>query len=208
MKYILVALFTVWLCTDLWGVQSHAELDPDLDTLCAWLPGMYYNTEQHHRDTSVPLVHLSIVKIWPERTGGCFYQVQLMHVGAKAPLLAWIMHVRRVEEGMIECLLYASAEADSPQNTLLGCEWYLQATGESFVGGSHGYACAPEPTITYLTTEVEVRSFGIRLLMQGFDANHRRVWGVADKPILFVREETIPASNSPESDLIGVPGKE
>jgi hypothetical protein len=91
-----------------------------------------------------------------------------------------------------------------------GCEWYLQATGKSFVGGTHGFACAPTGEVAFTIVEVDVRSFGIKLLELGFNAKREVVLGAPDTPLLLERaaDADLPPQEPDAKEILEViPGK-
>ena len=111
-----------------------------------------------------------------------------------------------VEEGMIESIIYAipgdsafiGAYEDldkfddiSPDDLKqrIGCEVYLQATGESFIGGTHGTACRSDLAgASYATSKVKIFADKIISWDQGFNSSDEQVWGAEKGGYWFFRE--------------------
>ena len=159
--------------------------EEDLDTLVRWMVGDFVNSMQHQRDTTVPLMKLEIrgldsTSILERRLDIVMYSVAETTIDT----LHWYMQIHRLEEGMIECKPFDSS---SMNKSMVGCEWYLQYSGSSFLGGSHGYACSSISNVAYVTTEIEIRDFGVKIWVRGYNANREQILGPTKGPLLFGR---------------------
>lgn len=162
--------------------------EEDLDTLVRWMTGDFVNSMQHQRDTTVPLMKLEIRELDSTSAGDRRLDI-VMHSIAETAIdsLHWHMQIHRLEEGMIECKPFI---VPGQNTSMVGCEWYLQYSGSSFLGGSHGYACTSIPNVAYVTTEIEIRDFGIKIWVRGYNSNREQIFGPTKGPLLFGRAIT------------------
>ena len=181
--------------------------DEDLDSLLAWMDGDFSSARHHRHDSSYLDIDLHMKRIWSDRTDGAwFYVEQAMAETPSAPYRQRIYCVRRVEEGMLESIVYELPDPRAvigawSDPTLLGelrpedlkqrrgCEVYLQATGVSFVGGTHGTACRSALNgASYATSEVVIMADRIVSWDRGFSAAGEQVWGAEKGGYYFFRE--------------------
>lgn len=201
-------------CTLLWcapqltrGQSTPPKSDPDFDTLVVWMEGSFSSAQQAQRDSQYFHVDLHMARIWKQRTDGAwFYVEQAMGNKPEAPYRQRVYHVQRIEEGMLESIVYEIADPRSvvgawqtpslfdaltPQSLKLrrGCEVYLQATGESYVGGTHGTACRSDLNgASYATSEVVIMADRIESWDRGWSATDLQVWGAKAGGYIFLRQ--------------------
>ena len=189
------------------SAQRPPKGDPDYDTLLVWMEGSFSSERQSKLDTAYFDIRLHMKRIWRDRSDGAwFYVEQSMASAPDKPYRQRIYRIQRVEEGMLESMVYVLPDpasvvggwqdtarfADlSPDKLTLrrGCEVYMQATGDSYVGGTHGTACASDLRgASYATSEVTL--FFDRLLSwdRGFDASSTQVWGATKGPYIFFKD--------------------
>lgn len=181
--------------------------DEDLDSLLSWFDGNF-SSEQHSRyDSSYLDIDLHMKRIWQDRTDGAwFYVEQALATAPDKPYRQRVYRVRRVEEGMFESVVYALPNPDSvvgawkeperlgdltPEGLRQrrGCEVYLQATGLSFTGSTHGTACRSDINgASYITSEVAIMPDRIVSWDRGWNAANEQVWGADKGGYHFFRE--------------------
>jgi len=193
--------------TALPGGAQTTKRDEDLDSLLTWMEGDFSSERQSRADTTYLHIELHMKRIWTDRTdGGWFYVEQAVASKPEAPYRQRIYHVNRVEEGMFESVIYELPDPKSaigawrdpsllddlePDALRLrrGCEVYLQATGESFIGRTHGTACRSDlQGASYATTEVEIRAQGMLSWDRGWSAADEQVWGAVKGGYVFLRK--------------------
>lgn len=191
------------ICSHVFMVGTSAASDADLDSLHTWMQGTFSNARQAERDTSFRHVQLRMVRIWKDRTDGAwFYVEQALATTLNAPYRQRVYNVKRVEEGMIESVVYTIKD---PQKWIgldptagdmgiddivlkFGCEVYLQYDGTSFTGSTHGAACKSDLNgASYVRSDVRVTSVGIHSWDRGFDHEGKQVWGSTTGPYAFLR---------------------
>jgi len=144
-----------------------------------------------------------MVRIWKDRTDGAwFYVEQALASTLNAPYRQRVYNVQRVEEGMIESVVYTIKDAQkwvgldptagdmSIDDIALkfGCEVYLQYDGTSFTGSTHGAACKSDlHGASYVRSDVRITSVGIHSWDRGFDFEGKQVWGSTAGPYAFLR---------------------
>ena len=181
--------------------------DEDLDSLLSWMEGDFSSARHHQHDSSFLDIDLHMKRIWHDRTDGAwFYVEQAVAANPTAPYRQRIYRVQRVEEGMLESIVYELPDPkgaigawqdvtrlDELQPDALkqrrGCEVYLQATGVSFVGGTHGTACRSALNgASYATSEVVIMPDRIVSWDRGWNASGTQVWGAETGGYHFFRE--------------------
>ena len=181
--------------------------DEDLDSLISWLDGDFSSERHAQYDSSYYDIDLHMKRIWRERDDGAwFYVEQSMASKPQAPYRQRVYRVQRVEEGMFESIVYELPDPASVVGawydlTLLGelqpedlrqkrgCEVYLQATGKSFVGSTHGTACRSALNgASYATSEVTIMPDRIISWDRGWSATDKQVWGAEQGGYHFFRE--------------------
>lgn len=191
------------LCTLFTMVGTSSASDADLDSLNRWMEGTFSNAWQAERDTSFRHVQLRMIRIWKDRTDGAwFYVEQALATTLNAPYRQRVYNVKRVEEGMIESVVYTIKDpqkwigldptvGDMSLNDIVlkfGCEVYLQYDGSSFTGSTHGAACKSDLYgASYVRSDVRVTSVGIHSWDRGFDHEGKQVWGSTSGPYAFLR---------------------
>lgn len=71
-----------------------------------------------------------------------------------------------------------------------GCEVYLEWIDDHFEGSTRGNGCSSSLAgASYATSEVYMTATEIRSWDQGFDASDVQVWGAADGPYEFIRQD-------------------
>lgn len=182
--------------------------DEDLDSLVKWLSGSFSSQRQSAVDTAYFHVDLHMGRIWNDRTDGIWMIVeQAMAKSPQAPYRQRVYNIKRVEENMIELIVYAwkdpkrviggwkdaSLVADlSPADLTLrrGCEVYLQRDEFKFLGGTHGTACSSDIRgASYATSEVQIADKIIASWDRGYAATGDQVWGAVKGPYYFLRQK-------------------
>lgn len=205
--WILAAVLLATLVGTLPSQAQSAKRDEDLDSLLSWMDGDFSSERQARFDTTYLHIELHMKRIWVDRTdGGWFYVEQALASRPDAPYRQRVYHVNRVEEGMFESVIYELPDPNgaigawqnpdlldnlSPEELQLrrGCEVYLQATGESFIGRTHGTACRSDlQGASYATTEVEIRAQGMLSWDRGWSAIDEQVWGATKGGYVFLRK--------------------
>lgn len=195
--------FVLLLCTMVVVVGTSTAADSDMDSLYRWMEGTFSNASQAERDTSFRHVQLRMVRIWKDRTDGAwFYVEQALTTSLSAPYRQRVYNVKRVEEGMIESVVYTIKD---PQTWVgldrtagdmsfddialkFGCEVYLQYDGSTFTGSTHGTACKSDlQGASYVRSDVRVNSVGIHSWDRGFNHEGKQVWGSTAGPYAFLR---------------------
>lgn len=180
--------------------------DPDYDSLVVWMEGSFSSAEQAAADSQYFHVDLHMRRIWQDRTDGAwFYVEQAMASAPEAPYRQRIYHVQRIEEGMLESIVYELRNpaavvgwwrepgrfSDISTQDIIkkrGCEVYLQATGVSFIGGTHGTACRSDLRgASYAVSEVTITADRIISWDRGFSARDEHVWGARSGGYVFRR---------------------
>lgn len=189
------------------SAQRKDKGDPDLDTLLVWLEGSYSSARQAKLDSSYFDIRLHMKRIWRHRTDGAwFYVEQAVATSLDKPYRQRIYRVQRVEEGMLESIVYTFLDPSAvvggwqdttkfdgltPEQLVLrrGCEVYMQATGESYVGSTHGTGCRSDiQGASYATSEVTLYFDRLLSWDRGFNAANEQVWGAKKGPYVFFRE--------------------
>lgn len=205
--FLFVLLAVLFCTTTDVAAQRPPKGDPDLDTLLVWLEGSFSSARQAKLDSSYFDIRLHMKRIWRDRKDGAwFYVEQAMATTPDKPYRQRIYRVQRVEEGMLESIVYTFLDPSkvvggwqdttvfeglSPDNIALrrGCEVYLQATGESYVGSTHGTACRSDiQGASYATSEVTLYFDRLLSWDRGFNSANEQVWGAKKGPYVFFRE--------------------
>lgn len=204
---MLLLLVAVPLAMVMVTVKAMAtEPDPDFDSLVVWMEGSFSSAQQAAADSQYFHVDLHMTRIWRDRTDGAwFYVEQAMGSTPDAPYRQRVYHVQRIEEGMLESIVYELRAPDAvvgawkdpsrfddltPKQLVLrrGCEVYLQATGTSFIGGTHGTACRSDLRgASYASSEVTIMADRIVSWDRGFNAADEQVWGARAGGYVFLR---------------------
>ncbi|MBU3678796.1 MAG: hypothetical protein FGM32_04210 [Candidatus Kapabacteria bacterium] len=185
-----------------------AAADEDLDSLVKWLSGSFSSQRQSTVDTAYFHVDLHMSRIWNDRTDGIWMIVeQAMATSPQAPYRQRVYNIKRVEENMIELVVYAWKDAKrviggwkdpslvadlSPVDLTLrrGCEVYLQRDEFKFLGGTHGTACSSDIRgASYATSEVQIADKIIASWDRGYTAKGDQVWGAVKGPYYFLRQK-------------------
>ncbi|MFM8770473.1 MAG: chromophore lyase CpcT/CpeT [Candidatus Kapaibacterium sp.] len=207
-RIITMGLSTSLLMFSLSASTLHAADDEDLDSLVKWLSGSFSSQRQSTVDTAYFHVDLHMNRIWNDRTDGIWMIVeQAMATSPQAPYRQRVYNIKRVEENMIELIVYAwkdskrvigawkdvSLVADlSPSDLSLrrGCEVYLQRDEFKFLGGTHGTACSSDIRgASYATSEVQIADKIIASWDRGYTAKGDQVWGAVKGPYYFLRQK-------------------
>jgi len=181
--------------------------DQDLDSLLSWFDGNFSSKRHSQYDSSYLDIDLHMKRIWTDRTDGAwFYVEQALATAPEKPYRQRVYRVRRVEEGMFESVVYTLPDPDAaigawkdPERLgdltpemlrqRRGCEVYLQATGVSFTGSTHGTACRSDINgASYTTSEVVIMPDRIVSWDRGFNAANEQVWGAQNGGYHFFRE--------------------
>lgn len=208
LRTMLLCAVAILLCTavDI-SAQRKDKGDPDLDTLLVWLEGSFSSARQAKLDSSYFDIRLHMKRIWRHRTDGAwFYVEQAVATALDKPYRQRMYRVQRVEEGMLESIVYTFLDPSSlvggwqdttkfdgltPEQLVLrrGCEVYMQATGESFVGSTHGTGCRSDiQGASYATSEVTLYFDRLLSWDRGFNSANEQVWGAKKGPYVFFRE--------------------
>lgn len=208
LRTMLLCAVAILLCTAVdVSAQRKDKGDPDLDTLLVWLEGSFSSARQANLDSSYFDIRLHMKRIWRHRTDGAwFYVEQAVATSLDKPYRQRIYRVQRVEEGMLESIVYTFLDPTSvvggwqdttkfdglmPEQLVLrrGCEVYMQATGESFVGSTHGTGCRSDiQGASYATSEVTLYFDRLLSWDRGFNSANEQVWGAKKGPYVFFRE--------------------
>ncbi len=169
-------------------MHEQQKPDPDMDSLRAWLQGDFDTKEQIRHDSTARYAKLAIREFSQEGMDGLWFTFTLYaDPDTTAPFQTLVLQVHRVEDGMIEVIQYDQAESGQKLKRRFGCEWYLQFSGKGFGGGTHGYACAATAGGAYSTTEVDIRSFGIKYWLRNYTSDRLLADGIRQTPLLFMR---------------------
>jgi len=169
MKTLKLLLF----CSTLFTFHSALKADVDVDTLRLWFGGRFTNLRQAGADSTIPAMNLVTTQFWKTRTDGMWFLAEMSKADSTAALIGnTIFRIKRVEEGMIEVITFLVRDPtfrfnnDTARLERLttndlhaqpGCEMYLQATGTSFFGGTHGTGCLERTEKTsYKTTDLNI----------------------------------------------------
>ncbi|MBN9399183.1 MAG: chromophore lyase CpcT/CpeT ['Candidatus Kapabacteria' thiocyanatum] len=203
MRPLLALLFVFVL-----GVPgAFAAEDVDYDRLVRWMEGTFSSAEHARRDTAFMDMTLHVKRIWPDRRDGAWFYVELSRVDAEdKPERQMVYQVMRVEEGMIESIVWSvrnpdavrGAWADSTifeersQKDLVrrrGCELYFQTDADRYVGGTHGMACASDiKGVSYMTSTITVMADGIMIWERGYSPTNEQLFGSKKQGYVFLRK--------------------
>lgn len=201
-----IALLTIMF--SLSASTLRAADDEDLDSLVKWLSGSFSSQRQSTVDTAYFNVDLHMNRIWNDRTDGVWMIVeQAMATSPQAPYRQRVYNIKRVEENMIELVVYAWKDPKPvvggwkdaslvgslrPSDLTLrrGCEVYLQRDEFKFLGGTHGTACSSDIRgASYATSEVQIADKIIASWDRGYSAKGDQVWGAVKGPYYFLRQK-------------------
>ena len=206
MKPVMLAGLAAAACLMFAPTASSADdEDYDFNQLVEWMEGDFSSKKHSEKDSAYFHVEMHIRRIWKDSDDGAWFYVEQGLPDSK-PYRQRVYHIRRIEEGMIESIIYAipgdsafiGAYEDldkfddiSPDDLKqrIGCEVYLQATGESFIGGTHGTACRSDLAgASYATSKVKIFADKIISWDQGFNSSDEQVWGAEKGGYWFFRE--------------------
>ena len=177
----------------------------DLDTLASWLPGTYSSLEHSRRDPAYEHLTLHISHIWPERDSTAWFYTEIVDADDEIRGQT-IYQIAAVEEGMFEIIPFLLRNAADvvggwkhPEqfDTIAvrdlvrerNCELYLQFSGTSFFGSTHGTACkCAIEGASYMTKEIEIRSYGVMMWERAYTASDELIWGPPKSGYVFLRE--------------------
>jgi len=168
-----------------------------LDTLVAWMTGSFSSGRQAAADTSYHDIRLEMVRIWPERTDGCWlYVEQASAENLGTPYRQRVYHLTGTDSGSFRSDVYELPDplrfagawrlerplsALSPDSLELrrGCavmlDWYANGM---YVGSTVGNGCASSHRgASYATSEVIVERHCIRTWDRGYNEAGEQVWG-------------------------------
>lgn len=181
--------------------------DRDLALLASWMTGSFGSGEQAASDSAFFDVRLRMVRIWPERSDGCWlYVEQALAVQEHRPYRQRVYRLHRVSADTLASDVHTLADESrfvgawkslvafagiTPDSLDLreGCTIYLTREGAfAFYGGTRGSRC--ESTLqgaSYATSEVEITSDAVVSWDRGFDASGAQVWGATRRGYVFRR---------------------
>ena len=209
-RNLIVALMLASLAGGQCFAQANGseEPDEDFDSLAVWVEGNFSSGLHHENDSTYADIDVHMKRIWHHREDGAwFYGEQAFASTPDAPYKQLVYKMSRVEEGMFEGVVYSIGEAaDSvvgawKDTTLLeqlsyddiraqiGCEVYFQATGVSYIGGTHGTACRSSVKgLSYVVSEITIEYDRLVVWERGYDSRDEQVWGAEKRPYWFFRE--------------------
>lgn len=173
-----------------------------------WMAGSYSSHAQSLADPEFRDVRLTMVRIWPERTDGCWlYIEQAMATSLERPYRQRIYCVKpgvgdAVESHVFElpgnALDMAGAWRDTTRFASLapesltprsGCTVFLRPDGDGWRGATNATDCASKlQGASYATSEVSVTAQALTSWDRGFDAAGVQVWGSTKGAYVFLRE--------------------
>lgn len=181
-----------------------------LDTLAAWMSGIFTSEAQSKADAEFRNVRLVMYPIWTDRTDGKWlYAEQAVVESLDKPYRQRVYHLMVLPDGSIESVVYlipgdATLLANAWQQPhflenlrpdLLrqreGCEVFLtfDAAGREFVGGTQGTGCPSERAgASYATSEIAISDGVLVSWDRGFDKSGVQVWGATKGGYRFVRQ--------------------
>jgi hypothetical protein len=172
------------------------------------MAGTYSSHAQSLADPEFRDVRLQMVRIWPDRTDGCWlYIEQAMAANVERPYRQRVYCVRAgvgdsVESQVFElpgnALDMAGAWRDTSRFASLapeslspraGCTVFLRPDGDGWRGATNASDCASKlQGASYATSEVSVTAQALTSWDRGFDANGVQVWGSTKGAYEFLRE--------------------
>jgi len=204
-QVILLALIII-TCTT-WFTSCQKDED-DFNTLAGWMTGSFSSEQQAAADTNFLDIRLQMVRIWTERSDGCWLYVEQAAAGSlDRPYRQRVYHVHPRDDDtfvsevytIADPLRFAGAWQDAaPLATLTpdsleirqGCEVILTRQPDgSFAGSTVADKCGSSLRgAAYATSEVQV--FADRLVSwdRGYDAAGKQVWGATAGGYIFLRQ--------------------
>ncbi|MBK8340801.1 MAG: chromophore lyase CpcT/CpeT [Flavobacteriales bacterium] len=178
------------------------------DQLAAMMIGSYTSAAQAKEDTSYFNIELEMVRIWPERTDGCWLYVEQATADTKSkPYRQRVYQVRQLDDSTFTSDIlsiqggakYYGAYADpralaalSADSLVLldGCTITLHRRGDSYAGSTDGRRCPNKRgKATYATSEVVLTEGRMVSWDRGYDDSGTQVWGAEKGGYHFVKRK-------------------
>ena len=190
-------------------LAARAEMPPGaFDTLVEWMTGSFSSTAQAAADSNYYDIRLEMVRIWPERTDGCWiYVEQAVAASLDKPYRQRVYHVVQLEDDLFKSEVYTLPDPQSVagqwQDPALladlgptdleerdGCAVFLrQDKGGEFAGGTIGRGCGSGLRgAAYATSEVVIGPDRLASWDRGFGAGGAQVWGAERGPYIFEKK--------------------
>lgn len=170
--------------------------------------GSYSSQAQSLADPEFRDVRLHMVRIWPERTDGCWlYVEQAMASALERPYRQRIYCVQPSADGSTASHVFelpggalefagawnAPARFDvlSPERLVQreGCTVYLRREGAAWRGSTHASDCISTLNgAAYATSEVVVSATSLTSWDRGYSTTGQQVWGATKGAYVFDRE--------------------
>lgn len=206
-RILIVVFASLSIAQYLKGVPLGNTTREDLDSLLAWTEGTFSNAIQARVDSSFDRISIWSKRIWTSRLPGGWFFVRVMKHDSMSviTLSQQVYHVNSIEEGMFEVTVYAmsdemantdpvSAEIEQFSAHSLtqrrGCELYLQAADRTFIGGTHGTACASTVQgASYTTAELLISPQGLWWLERTYAPGGEAVGRLQTSAYALLREK-------------------
>jgi len=186
------------------GALTKAQQE-DLDTLTVWLQGRFSSEQHAQHDTAYSSYRMDVKRIWDDRTDGVWFASEVSPSSDTTDIVYGFIHVVPLPEGMFELsfikspVAAAARKSDEPRTGInevnpdklrreVGCEIYMQFSGNDFFGSTHGFACRTLPEASYTTTTVEIRSYGMMIWERGYSSSDELVAGPAKGGYVFQKQ--------------------
>lgn len=204
---ILIIIVSLSIWSDLKGVPLGNTTREDLDSLLVWTEGTFSNAIQARVDSSFNSISIWSKRIWTSRLPGGWFFVRVMKHDSMSviTLSQQVYHVNSIEEGMFEITVYTMSDEMANTDPMTaeiehfsvssltqrrGCELYLQAADRTFIGGTHGTACASSVQgASYTTVEVLISPQGLWWLERRYAPGGEAVESSPNRAYALLREK-------------------
>lgn len=204
-----VGAIAFFFCIFLSGcsLPSARSSDPGLLHFASLLIGEFSSAEQAKRDTSYFNIHLSMSRIWNDRTDGVWlYVEQAMDARRDKPYRQRVYQLTRGSDGDFVSEIYTIKNAadviglqnSAAKKSLLtpnaiehkeGCAVHMRPVNDAYEGGTVGSACPSDLRgASYATTVITMKQGELVSWDRGFDAKGNQVWGAVNGGYVFVKQ--------------------
>lgn len=203
--YLVVA--TVFAACHIQKGSRDTIQDKELVQFSRLLIGNFSSQKQSLSDTSYFNIHLSMCRIWNDRTDGIWlYVEQAVASSLNKPYRQRVYKLTHTgpDEFSSEIFTLKNAKdviglaADASKMQLLqfehieaknGCTVILKRNGSVYTGGTQGTECSSDLRgAAYATTKITLRDGQLISWDQGFDKSGKQVWGAVKGGYIFIRE--------------------
>ena len=204
-----ISAFAVVCCllVNACSLPSARSADPGLLHFASLLTGEFSSAEQAKRDTSYFNIHLSMSRIWSDRSDGVWlYVEQAMDARRDKPYRQRVYQLTRGAEGDFVSEIYTIKNAadviglqnSAAKKSLLtpnaierkeGCAVHMRPVNDAYEGGTVGSACPSDLRgASYATTVITLKQGELVSWDRGFDAKGNQVWGAVNGGYVFVKQ--------------------